>query len=84
MTVAIGIVVHRPLASVPENLLKFVVGVLLSAFGTFWFGEGAGLAWPGQEWSLGGLVLGYLLVAVAAVHLCRVTRRTGATAERAS
>lgn len=74
VTVAIGIIVHRPLANVPENLLKFIVGILLSAFGTFWFGEGAGISWPGQEWSLAGLTLGYWLVALAAIRLCRDTR----------
>jgi uncharacterized membrane protein len=42
---ALGLLIHRPLANVPENSLKFVVGVLLSAFGTFWAGEGAGVAW---------------------------------------
>jgi uncharacterized membrane protein len=74
VTVAVGIIVHRPLANVPENLLKFIVGILLSAFGTFWFGEGAGIFWPGQEWSLAGLTLGYWLVALAAIRLCRVAR----------
>src|SRR5882724_7614630 len=43
----IGLVVHRPLARVPENTLKFAVGVMLSAFGVFWTGEGFGVAWPG-------------------------------------
>src|SRR5712691_11005612 len=42
-----GFVLHRPLARVPENALKFAVGVMLSAFGVFWTGEGLGVAWPG-------------------------------------
>ena len=42
----LGFALHRPLARVPENTLKFVVGVLLSGFGTFWVAEGAGLTWP--------------------------------------
>ena len=46
---AMGVALHRPLARVPENTLKFVVGVLLSAFGTFWVGEGAGIVWPGDD-----------------------------------
>jgi uncharacterized membrane protein len=71
MIVALGAVVHRPLANVPENTLKFVVGVLLSAFGTFWVGEGAGVAWPGGDWSIVGLVAGFLAVAAATVALCR-------------
>jgi Ca2+/H+ antiporter, TMEM165/GDT1 family len=49
---AIGIVVHKPLARVPENTLKFGVGTMLSAFGVFWTGEGLGIAWPGQDLAL--------------------------------
>ncbi|MGY3356311.1 putative membrane protein [Bradyrhizobium sp. GM0.4] len=45
----LGLAIHRPLARVPENVLKFVVGVLLSAFGVFWTGEALGVAWPGAD-----------------------------------
>jgi uncharacterized membrane protein len=68
---ALGAVLHRPLSRVPENTLKGVVGVLLSAFGTFWVGEGLGLAWPGEDWSVLGLIAGFLAAAAGAVHLCR-------------
>src|SRR5713226_7246232 len=44
-----GFVLRRPLAQVPENTLKFAVGVMLSAFGVFWTGEGLGVAWPGAD-----------------------------------
>lgn len=71
IVVALGIVVHRPLSRVPENTLKLVVGVLLSAFGTFWVGEGLGLAWPGQDWSILGLIAGYLVIASIVVPMCR-------------
>lgn len=71
VVVALGLVVHRPLSRIPENTLKFVVGVLLSAFGTFWVGEGLGLAWPGQDWSILGLIAGYLIVAAITVPMCR-------------
>ncbi len=71
VVVALGIVVHRPLSRIPENTLKFVVGVLLSAFGTFWVGEGLGLTWPGQDWSILGLIAGYLVVASIVVPMCR-------------
>src|SRR4029077_9445903 len=43
LVVAAGVVLRRPLSRVPENSLKFVVGILMSAFGLFWFGEGIGL-----------------------------------------
>ena len=70
--VALGIALHRPVSLIPENLLKFAVGVLLCSFGTFWVGEGIGLAWPGGDWSVPALNAGFLLVAVAAVPFCRV------------
>ncbi len=72
---ALGLVVHRPLANIPENALKFVVGVLLSAFGTFWFGEGVAVAWPGEDWSILALVAGYLAVGLLAVPACRQAAR---------
>lgn len=71
VVVALGLVLHRPIATIPENTLKFIVGVLLSSFGTFWIGEGAGFAWPGGDWSLLGLAAGFLLAASAAVQMSR-------------
>jgi Predicted membrane protein len=68
--VALGFAIHRPLASVPLNTLKFIVGVLLSAFGTFWVGEGIGLVWPGADWSIPGLIAAYLAIALLTVSLC--------------
>lgn len=52
LVIAIGLVVHRPLAKVPENALKFVVGLMLTSFGIFWTGEGLGTAWPGEDLAL--------------------------------
>ena len=51
-----GLVLHRPLARVPENTLKFAVGVMLSAFGVFWIGEGLGVPWPGEDFAVLGLL----------------------------
>jgi Ca2+/H+ antiporter, TMEM165/GDT1 family len=45
----IGVLVHKPLSRVPENTLKFAVGVMLTSFGVFWTGEGLGITWPGQD-----------------------------------
>jgi Ca2+/H+ antiporter, TMEM165/GDT1 family len=47
LIIVIGWAARRPLARVPENILKFTVGILLSAFGVFWTGEGLGVPWPG-------------------------------------
>lgn len=52
LVLGVGVVVHRPLTRVPENALKFVVGVMLSAFGVFWTGEGLGIEWPGNDLAL--------------------------------
>jgi Ca2+/H+ antiporter, TMEM165/GDT1 family len=65
LVLAIGAAVHRPLSRVPENLLKFGVGVMLSSFGVFWTGEGLGIDWPGQDLALllfAGLFVGAGLV----------------------
>ncbi len=50
----LGLLLLRPLARVPENTLKFGVGVLLTSFGSFWVGEGIGVAWPRADWSILG------------------------------
>jgi len=68
---ALGFALHRPLARVPENTLKFVVGVLLSAFGTFWVGEGAGFAWPGSDLAIPCLMVAYLAIALCLVPMSR-------------
>jgi uncharacterized membrane protein len=65
-----GAIVHKPLSQVPENTLKYGVGLLLSSFGVFWAVEGLGvfqksgdsLSWPGDNWSLLGLIAVWLLV----------------------
>jgi uncharacterized membrane protein len=57
LVVLLGVAARAPLARVPENSMKFVVGVLLTTFGIFWGTEGAGASWPGGEASLPALVL---------------------------
>jgi len=71
---AAGAVIHRPLARVPENTLKFVVGLMLSAFGIFWIGEGIAVPWPGADWTVVGLVLLLLAVSMTSVALARRAR----------
>ncbi len=59
----IGAVVARQLREVPENALKFGVGVMLTSFGLFWLGEGCGLAWPGSDLMILAFIAGLLLLA---------------------
>ncbi|MBN9623433.1 MAG: hypothetical protein J0H06_10850 [Actinobacteria bacterium] len=67
VVLAAGLALRAPLARVPENGMKFAVGVLLTSFGIFWGAEGAGASWPGGEASLGPLVAVVLLAALAMV-----------------
>jgi uncharacterized membrane protein len=63
VVVAVGALVRAPLQRVPENTLKFVVGIMLATFGTFWGGEGLGIAWWGGDLFLLALVAFYLAIA---------------------
>jgi Ca2+/H+ antiporter, TMEM165/GDT1 family len=66
-----GILIHRPLARVPENALKFAVGVMLSAFGLFWTGEGFGVAWPGADLAILAFIALFLGTGLACVALLK-------------
>jgi uncharacterized membrane protein len=74
LVAGVGFVVHRPLARVPENTLKFAVGVMLSAFGVFWTGDGLGVAWPGADLAIVGFAVLFLAVGLASVALSRRPR----------
>jgi uncharacterized membrane protein len=67
VVLAAGLVLRAPLSRVPENGMKFTVGVLLTSFGIFWGAEGAGASWPGGEASLAPLVAVVLVGALAMV-----------------
>jgi uncharacterized membrane protein len=70
-----GAIVHAPLSRIPENSLKFTVGLLLTSFGAFWAAEGAGATWPGGEGALLA-ILGFLaLASFGAVSVLRERRR---------
>jgi uncharacterized membrane protein len=77
LVLLIGAIVHRPLSNVPENTLKFGVGVMLSAFGVFWTGEGLGVEWPGADLSL--FVFAALFLA-AGLLTARISRNLNAGA----
>jgi Ca2+/H+ antiporter, TMEM165/GDT1 family len=60
---------RRPLAAVPENQLKYAVGLFLVTFGTFWSGEGLGVEWPGEDLALLAIFAGYLGLSLALTWL---------------
>jgi uncharacterized membrane protein len=63
----VGVVVHRPLTRVPENAIKFTVGLMLTSFGTFWGGEGVGIEWTLKEPTIFLLVAFYWLLAAGLI-----------------
>jgi uncharacterized membrane protein len=69
-----GLALKHPASRVPENAMKFVVGIMLTSFGTFWTGEGLGIAWWGSDLALVMLALFYLAVAGALVAVARAPR----------
>jgi uncharacterized membrane protein len=66
-----GLALHRPLARVPENSLKWAVGILLSAFGIFWLGEGLGLRWPGEDLAILALAAAMFATSLTIVAVAR-------------
>ena len=71
LVVAAGVAVRAPLARVPENTMKYVVGVMLTSFGTFWGAEGAGARWPGSDAALLVIIPAVALLGVGLVAALR-------------
>jgi uncharacterized membrane protein len=71
LVAAVGVAIRAPLRRVPENTMKFVVGIMLTAFGTFWGAEGAGAHWPGSDAALLVLIPGIAVFALALVAVLR-------------
>ena len=71
LVVVVGAFVHRPLSRVPENTMKFSVGLMLSAFGIFWSVEGVGIDWPGQDVAILGILAFLTVVSIGLVALLR-------------
>jgi uncharacterized membrane protein len=80
----VGIVVKAPLTKVPENWMKFAVGVMLASFGTFWGAEGAGVTWPGDDAALLVLVPVMALAACGCVYWLRSRKAAAAVTARQS
>jgi uncharacterized membrane protein len=84
VVVILGVIVRGPLSRVPENTLKFIVGIMLTAFGLFWAAEGAGVEWPGSDLALLVIAPAVAVVALALVGVLRVRRVPAASAPHAA
>ena len=88
IVVVAGVLAHRPLARVPENTIKFAVGLLLSTFGTFWAVEGLGvfaggqasIEWPGEDLALPAILAVWCAMSWLTVTLLRAPRPAGSEA----
>jgi uncharacterized membrane protein len=81
VVLAAGLLVRGPLERVPENTIKFVVGLLLTSFGCFWAAEGVGVEWPGGELSLLGVIAFFAAASFALVRGLRDHRLSAVSAE---
>jgi uncharacterized membrane protein len=81
LVAVVGLVVARQLSEVPENTIKTVVGVMLTSFGLFWVGEGAGVHWPGDDLAIPVLVGFFVLVFFALTAFMRTQLPAPATEE---
>ena len=76
VVLALGLALHRPLARVPENTLKFAVGAMILSFGLFWTGEGLGLAWPGEDWSIPAMIVAWLALGLLLAQIVKPRARS--------
>jgi len=74
LVLTLGLVIRKPLSRVPENALKFAVGVMMCGYGAFWTGEGLGVQWPGRDWTLLGLAMIFLMWGLALAAILRRMR----------
>jgi uncharacterized membrane protein len=77
-----GLLIHAPLSRVPENTLKFSVGVMLTSFGIFWSGEGAKVEWPGGEIALLGIIAFIVAVSLGMTRLLSMQRRQAISGQK--
>jgi len=80
LVLVVGLVVARQLSEIPENTIKTVVGVMLTSFGVFWVGEGAGVHWPGSDLAIPVLVGFFVVVFFAFTAFMRTQLPAAASA----
>jgi uncharacterized membrane protein len=74
LVLTVGLLVRAPLTRVPENIIKFAVGIMLTTFGIFWAAEGTGANWPGGELALLVVLAFVAFSSLVLVRLLRLQR----------
>ncbi|MEO9255362.1 MAG: hypothetical protein ABI305_07485 [Tepidiformaceae bacterium] len=80
LVIGTGVLIHQPLSRVPENTIKFAVGLLLTSFGTFWSGEGIGVTWTLEEFSIPVLIVVFGVAAFVLVSVMKPREPAAPTA----
>src|SRR5207237_10594820 len=75
LVILAGVIIRAPLTKVPENTLKFIVGIMLTSFGTFWGGEGFGITWPFSDAFIPVLIVIYLVASFILVMVLRQSKQ---------
>jgi uncharacterized membrane protein len=75
VVVTAGLALHRPLKNVPENAMKFVVGIMLTSFGTLWTGEGLGVKWWHDDFFIPILIVGFVAASFALIYMLKSSRQ---------
>lgn len=78
----LGLALRKPLAKIPENSMKFIVGIMLTSFGAFWVGESLKVAWPQQDLSILYIAITLLLLSLLIVQRCKSALRKLAAVDR--
>jgi uncharacterized membrane protein len=84
LVILLGVLVRAPLKQVPENTLKFVVGIMLTTFGTFWAGEGLGIQWPFADLFILAIAATYLLASFVLITWLKRAKLRQITSARAN
>jgi len=82
LVVAAGVAVRKPLGRIPENTMKFAVGVMLTSFGTLWTGEGLGIAWWYGDASLFWIAATYVAVSAGSIAVMKRRRPLAPVGQR--
>lgn len=75
LVILLGAIVRAPLKQIPENTLKFIVGIMLTTFGTFWASEGFNYSWPLSDAFILVLAAIYLLATGVLVLVLRQSKQ---------
>lgn len=73
----LGLLLHRPLAHIPENTMKYIVGLVLTTFGTYFVGRGLGIYWPGGQMAFSDILVFYLVI--SGIMIWHVKKSVGST-----